>query len=98
MIGQVVDRAIHKTRQHTVTHLQTIELMVLNTLAFIERRLYLFPEFMDDIALSRLVGDRITRNHLNDDVFGRTLDAIAEYRPTELFNQVIAEYLLPSEF
>lgn len=72
--------------------------MVLNGLGFIERRLYLFPDFFDDIALSRLVGDGITRDHLNDDVFGRTLDAIAEYGPTELFNQIVAECLFPSEF
>jgi len=72
--------------------------MVLNGLGFIERRLYLFPEFFDDIAISRLVGDGITRDHLNDDVFGRTLDAIAEYGPTELFNEIVAECLLPSEF
>ena len=97
-IGQVIDRAIPKTRHHNLTHSQTIELMVLNGLGFIERRLYLFPEFFDDIALSRLVGNGITRDHLNDDVFGRTLDAIADYGPTELFNQIVAECLLPSEF
>ena len=97
-IGQVIDRAIPKTRHHNLTHSQTIELMVLNGLDFIERRLYLFPEFFDDIALSRLVGNGITRDHLNDDVFGRTLDAIADYGPTELFNQIVAECLLPSEF
>ncbi|MFA5003319.1 MAG: IS1634 family transposase [Methanolinea sp.] len=97
-IGQVIDRAIPKTRHHNLTHSQTVKLMVLNGLGFIERRLYLFPDFFDDIALSRLVGEGITRDHLNDDVFGRTLDAIAEYGPTELFNQIVAECLLPSEF
>jgi len=97
-IGKVIDRAIPKTRHHNLTHAQTIELMVLNGLGFIERRLFLFPDFSDDIALSRLVGEGITRDHLNDDVFGRTLDAIAEYGPTKLFNQIVAECLLPSEF
>ena len=72
--------------------------MVLNGLGFIERRLYLFPEFFDDIALSRLVGRDVTKDILNDDVFGRTLDAVAEYGPTELFNEITAECLLPSEF
>jgi len=97
-IGQVIDHAIPKIRHHNLTHSQAVELMVLNGLGFIERRLYLFPEFLDDIALNRLVGEGITRDHLNDDVFGRTLDAIAEYGPTELFNQIVAECLLPSEF
>jgi len=97
-IGPVIDRAIPKIRQHNLAHSQTIELMVLNGLGFVERRLYLFPEFFEDIALSRLVGEGVTREHLNDDVFGRTLDAIAEYGPTELFNEIVAECLLPSEF
>jgi len=97
-IGKVIDHAIPKTRHHNLAHSQTVELMVLNGLGFIERRLYLFPDFFDDIALSRLVGDGITRDHLNDDVFGRTLDAIAAYGPTELFNEIVAECLIPSEF
>ncbi len=97
-IGKVIDRAIPKTRQHHLTHSQVVELMALNGLGFIERRLYLFPEFFDDIALERLIGPGITRDHLNDDVFGRTLDAIAEYGPTELFNEIVAECLIQSDF
>jgi len=48
--------------------------------------------------LNRLIGPEITRDNLNDDVFGRTLDAIAAYGPTELFNEIVAEYLLDSDF
>jgi transposase len=33
--------------------------MVLNGLGFIERRLYLFPDFFDDIAVERLLGEGI---------------------------------------
>ena len=72
--------------------------MTINGLGFIERRLYLFPEFFDDIAVSRLLGSGVTQDHLNDDVLGRTLDAIAEYGPTELFNEIVAECLLEDEF
>lgn len=97
-IAEIIDRAIPKTRHHNLSHSQIVKLMSLNGLGFIERRLYLFPEFFDDIALSRLVGTGITREHLNDDVLGRTLDAIAEYGPTELFNEIVAECLLPEEF
>jgi transposase len=97
-IGKIIDRAIPKTRQHNLTHSDAVKLMVLNGLGFVERRLYLFPEFFDDIALNRLIGEGITRDFLNDDVFGRTLDAIAEYGPTELFNEIVAECLIPSEF
>ena len=97
-IGKVIDRSIPKIRHHNLAHSQAVKLMVLNGLGFVERRLYLFPEFFEDIAVSRLVSEGITRDHLNDDVFGRTLDAIAEYGPTELFNEIVAECLIPSEF
>gem|GEM_PF-4452086 len=72
--------------------------MVLNGPGFIERRLYLFPDFFDDIAVERPLGEGITRDHLNDDVLGRTLDAIAAYGPTRLFNEIVAKCLLPTEF
>jgi len=72
--------------------------MVLNGLGFIERRLYLFPEFFDDIAVERLLGEGITTDQINDDLLARTLDAIAEYSPTELFNEIVANCLISTEF
>jgi len=97
-IGNIIDTAIPKTRNHNLTHSQAVKAMVLKGLGFIERRLYLFPEFFDDIAVERLLGEGITREQINDDVLGRTLDAIAEYGPTELFNEIVANCLLPMEF
>ena len=97
-IGRIVDRAIAKNRHHNLSHSQVLKAMTINGLGFIERRLYLFPEFFDDIAVSRLLGSGVTQDHLNDDVLGRTLDAIAEYGPTELFNEIVAECLLEDEF
>jgi len=97
-IAGVIDRALPKTRHHNVSHSQIVKAMAINGLGFIERRLYLFPEFFDDIAVSRLLGSGVTRDDLNDDVLGRTLDAIAAYGPTELFNEIVAECLLPTEF
>ncbi|WFN33986.1 IS1634 family transposase [Methanogenium sp. S4BF] len=97
-IANIIDTAIPKTRNHNLTHSQVVKAMVLNGLGFIERRLYLFPEFFDDIAVERLLGEGITREQINDDVLGRTLDAIAEYGPTELFNEIVANCLLRTEF
>ena len=97
-IGKVIDRAIPKTRHHHLPHSQIIKAMSLNGLGFVERRLYLFPEFFEDVAVERLLGEGVHRDQLNDDVLGRTLDAIAAYGPTELFNEIVAECLLPSEF
>lgn len=60
-IADVIDTAIPKTRNHNLTHFQAVKAMVLNGLGFIERRLYLFPEFFDDITVDRLLGEGITR-------------------------------------
>jgi transposase len=84
-IAGVIDRAIPKTWHHHLTHGDIVKAMVLNGLGFVERRLYLYPEFFSDIAVDRLLGDGVTIDHLND-VLGRTLDAIAADGPTELFN------------
>jgi transposase len=97
-ISEVIEEAIPKNRHHNLSHAQSVKAMTLNGLGFIERRLYLFPKFFDDIAVSRLLGPGISRDHLNDDVLGRTLDAIAEYGPTELFNEIVAKCLLKDEF
>ncbi len=65
--------------------------MVLNGLGFIE-------QFFDNIALERLIGEGITTEQINDDVLGRTMDAIAEYGPTELFSEIVANFLISTEF
>ena len=76
-IAGVIDRAIPKTRPHHLTHGTLVKAMVLNGLGFIERRLYLYPEFFSDIAVDRFLGSSVTPEQLNDDVLGRTLDAMA---------------------
>jgi transposase len=97
-IAKVIDRAIPKTRHHNLSHSNVIKAMSINGLGFVERRLYLFPDFFEDIAVERLLGEGVCQDQLNDDVLGRTLDAIADYGPTELFNEIVAECLLPTEF
>jgi transposase len=97
-IAKIIDRAIPKTRHHNLSHSQVIKAMSINGLGFVERRLYLFPDFYEDIAVERLLGEGVRQDQLNDDVLGRTLDAIADYGPTELFNEIVAECLLPTEF
>lgn len=97
-IAKIIDRAIPKTRHHNLSHSQVVKAMSINGLGFVERRPYLFPDFYEDIAVERLLGKGVRQDQLNDDVLGRTLDAIADYGPTELFNEIVAECLLPTEF
>ncbi|MCK4269513.1 MAG: IS1634 family transposase [Methanogenium sp.] len=50
------------------------------------------------MAVERFPGPGITGDPLNNDVLGRTPDAIAKYGPTTLFNEIVAKCLLLTEF
>ena len=97
-ICDVIDSVIPKTRPNILSHGAVVKAMILNGLGFVERRLYLFPEFFTDIPTFRLLGAGITPEHLNDDTVGRTLDAIAAYGSTELFNEIVLNCLLKSDY
>ena len=71
-----------------------IKAMIINGLGFIGQRLYLFPEFYEKLPVERLIKEGIKPSDLNEHVFGRTLDAIYEYGPTELFNEIVLQYRL----
>jgi len=69
-IAKIIDRAIPKTRHHNLSHSEVIKAMSINGLGFVERRLYLFPDFYEHIAVERLLGAGVCQDQLNDDVLG----------------------------
>lgn len=87
-IGEVIDRALPKQGSRNVPHSIIIKAMILNGLGFTHQRLYLFPNFFMTIPTEKLLGEGISPSDLNDDVVGRTLDAIYKYGATELFNEI----------
>ena len=50
-LAQIIDRALPKTGQHRISSSQILLALVLNGLGFTERRLYLFPDYCQHIAL-----------------------------------------------
>jgi len=98
-IGKYIDEEIPKTRHHHITHGTAVKALTLNGLGYNEGRLTLMPDFFEDIATERLLGVGITPKHLNEYVFGETLDAIAEYGPTRLFTGIVLRMMkrLPLE-
>jgi transposase len=88
-ISEVIDERIPKSRHHKLSHSQVLKAMVLNGLGFVGQRLYLFPSFFENLPVDRLLGEGIVASDLNDDVLGRTFDAIYEYDPTNLFNEIV---------
>ena len=103
-IGETLDRVIPQDlSQKKVSAGQSIKAMVLNGLGFANKQLYLVSSFFDNKPTERLIGDGIKSEHLNDDTLGRTLDAVFEAGPTEVFsilshNAVIRLGLEPPKF
>ena len=87
-IGKIIDRALPKTRHHKASHSAIIKAMALNGLGFNESRLYFYSNFFIGLPTESLLGDGISPSSLNDDTLSRTLDAIFDYGPTELFNEL----------
>lgn len=79
---------VSKERGAIVTIGQRVSAMILNGLGFLNDRLYLHPKFFEDKPVSRLFGEGITAEHLNDDALGRALDKIYEYGTTKLYSEI----------
>jgi len=97
-IGELIDELLPKKKAHVVTHGQSVKSLVINGLAFIDRRLYLHPIFYEDVPTERIFGEGIHPEHFSDDTLGRTLDRIYEYGPTELFNQIVIKRLMKHDY
>lgn len=59
--------------------------MILNSLGFVNQRLYLVSKFFEDKPVDRLISAGIEAEHLNDDSLGRALDSLYEHSVTSLF-------------
>ncbi len=79
---------VSKEKGAIVTHGQRIKAMIINGLGFTANPLYLSPDFFKGKAISRLIGEGIEAEHLNDDALGCTLDAIYAKGSTRLFSEV----------
>ena len=90
-IVEWIDRVLPKDQEkQIVSYGQAVKAMILNGLGFNQRTLYLTPHFFQDKPVGRLLGPGIEARHLNDDLLGRTLEAIFRYGPTALYAQVAA--------
>jgi len=90
-IGDLIDSKIPKMNAHKVSHGTMVKSFIINGLGFVCRRLYLFPEFFENLPTERLFGPGILPEYLNQYSAGETLDQISEYGPTKLYTEVILE-------
>jgi transposase len=87
------DALLPKTRSHKISHGTAALAFLLNGLSFARRQLYLFPEFFSNLPVSRLFGEGVEPEHLNDAVMGELLDRIYAFGPTELFERLVFHIL-----
>ena len=92
---------VSKEKGAKTTMGQRVAAMILNGLGFTDDRLYLFPEFLKNKPIDRLLGDGLSASDFNDDATGRCLDEITAYGTTPFFTEIafevgLAESLLDS--
>ena len=70
------------------THGQVVALMILNGLGYTTRPLYMSNTFFEARDVEAMLGIEYQKDWFNDDVIGRTMDALYEYGLTPLFSEL----------
>ena len=88
-----IDRYLPVSKPHgaKVTRGECVGSMVLNGLGFIDDRLYMFPQFLENKPIDKLLGAHLKPEYFSDDTLGRCLDAIHDYGTTQLFADLAFE-------
>ncbi len=88
---ELIDSMVPQDKEkRTVSLGQSVKAMVINGLGFANHTLYLMPEFFADKPIERLIGPGITADDLNQNLFGRNLDAIHEFDVTQFYMRLSA--------
>ena len=82
-VADEIDRIVGVDPRQKVTCGEAVVAMVLNALGFVDRPLYLFPEFMGTKPVEVLIREGLKAEDFNDDVPGRTLDKLYHTGPRE---------------
>ncbi len=75
-ISKEIDARLPLSYRSKTTHGQRVSAMILNGLGFMDDRLYLFPKFLANKPVAKLLGGKVTAADFNDASLGRCLDAI----------------------
>lgn len=90
---------ISKSKGAKLTIGQRVAAMILNGLGFMDDRLYMFPDFLQNKPVHRLFDKDVRATDFNDDALGRGLDEIFDFGVTQLFSELafdigVAQHLL----
>lgn len=70
---------------------ERVAAMILNGLGFIDDRLYMFSEFLENKPVERLFSSGVKASDFSDDALGRCLDEIYQYGGSKLFSEIAFE-------
>lgn len=87
-IAQHIDKILPMTKGANTTYGQRASAMILNGLGFIDDRLYIFPKFLENKPVEKLLGQGLCAEDFNDDALGRFLDKVHEYGESKLFSEL----------
>jgi transposase len=90
-LADEIDRIVGVDPRQKVTCGGAVVAMVLNALGFVDRPLYLFPEFMATKPVELLIGKGLKVEWFNDDVLGRTLDKLYRAGPEAIYMQITSK-------
>ena len=85
-ISDLIDDLLPKKSGHNIPHSTLIKAMCINCLGFIERRLYIFPEFFENLPTERLLGEVFSQNTL---MMMLLVEHLIKFMNTELLNSLI---------
>ena len=89
-LADEINRIVGVDPRQKVTCGEAVVAMILNALGFVDRPLYLFPEFMSTKPVEILIREGLKAEDFNDDVLGRTLDKLYRAGTEEIFMQIAA--------
>ncbi|MBK9039095.1 MAG: IS1634 family transposase [Bdellovibrionales bacterium] len=93
-----IDKLLPKlSNNQKINHSQAIQCMIYQGLGFSDRRLYSAKRFFAAKPIETLLGRGVDLDMLNDDVLGRSLDAIHAYGPSKFFSDLAFSTLLKNE-
>ncbi len=83
-----IDKLVGTNDKQIVTTGEAVMAMVINALGFVNRPLYLFPEFMRNKPTELFFREELKPEDFNDDTIGRTLDKLFGNNPTTIFMHI----------
>lgn len=88
-LAQIVDDYITLGPGYKITAGDAVVGMILNSLGFVSQPLYLFPEYLAEKPIDRLIRPKLKAEWFNDDTIGRTLDRLHEVGCGPLFMSIV---------